>query len=118
MGPKTNNELYRIEKLSKIIETNNLTLINQIKREKIIRLHRNMGHASPNKLRQILCETFIMGLHPRDVQLFQQCEACGLGKPRRYTHKTRNPKENMTFGSHLHCDNTAKQPVQTKGGKT
>ena len=119
LGPRTKNGWYRLERLppkTKNIETNNLTLTNQIKREQINRLHRNMGHASANKLRQILSHTSIYGLHPTDVKLLQKCMSCGLGKPRRASHK-KSTKPTEAFGTHIDTDNTARQPVQTKSGK-
>ena len=58
-----------------------------------------------------------MGLHPHDVKLLQKCESCGLGKPRRTSHKNEAKRKPTGFGSHLCCDNTGPQRVQTRGGK-
>ena len=119
LGPKDKNGWYRIDRLPKRVsaDVNDLTLVNQLKREKIQRLHRNLGHASINKIRQILSTVPLMGLHPHDVTLFQKCESCGLGKPTRASHDEKAKRKPTGFGTHLHCDNTAAQPVRTKGGR-
>ena len=119
LGPKDPNGWYRIDRLPAITkpDVNNLTLINQLKREKIQRLHRCLGHVSANKIRQILSTVPLMGLHSHDVKLLQKCESCGLGKPRRSSHKHKAQRKPTGFGSHLCCDNTGLQRVQTRGGK-
>ena len=119
LGPKDSQGWYRIDRLPETTrsDVNNLTLINQLKREKVQRLHRCLGHASANKIRQILSTVPLMGLHPHDVKLLQKCESCGLGKPRRSSHKRKAQRKPTGFGSHLCCDNTGLQRVQTRGGK-
>ena len=120
LGQRTKIGWYRLERLpeqEQDKDVNALTMSNQLKREKLMRLHRNLGHASANKIRQILCQSQIYGLKPSDVQLFQKCEACALGKPKRATHKSTAKRQPTGFGSHLHTDNTARQPVETRSGK-
>lgn len=53
-----------------------LSTINQLKREKLINLHRRLGHMSMAKLRHVLAHGSIDGLKPKDVVLFTPCDHC------------------------------------------
>ena len=50
-----------------------LSAANQLKREKIDRLHRKLGHCSKNKMRLVLAHRSIDGLKPADVKLMTMC---------------------------------------------
>ena len=135
LGPRTQEGWYRFEKLPSTatpaddyhngpystyineFETS-LSTINQLKREKLWRLHENLGHAPAGVMREVLLISPQLGLTAKDVKLFSgKCEACALGKPRRQTHSTAVQKP-MAFGTHVHSDNTVTQPVQTFYGET
>ena len=124
MGPLTRKGWYRVVRLprkctDREVEANinALTAALQLKREKVQRFHAQCGHAPTNILRLILAEKSIYGLVPKDVDLLQTCKDCGFGKPRRASHPTKDKKVGIAFGTHLSSDNTAEQPVQSKGGK-
>ena len=70
LGPRESNGWYRIERLPDLedcmrTEANSLSAENQIKRERIMQLHRDLGHASKNKLALILATGQINGLTVR-----------------------------------------------------
>lgn len=120
IGPRTDEGWYRVERLPSKDEcsVNALNTTNQLKREKVQRVHENLGHASPNKMRMILSTQSLQGLVPKDVNLLQKCTACALGKPRRKPHKNRAKRNPSFYGQQIHSDNTAEQPVATiNGGK-
>ena len=139
IGPKTKLGWYRVVRLpttlnnkhsliydnsiskgsstSKRASIQSLSTTNQLKREQIVRLHRNLGHTSPNKMRLVLSVTPINGLVPKDVQLLTKCESCGLGKQNRKSHNSKAKRNPATFGEEIHTDNTAGMPVLTYDGK-
>ena len=90
----------------------------QIKREKVQRLHENLGHASPKIMRLVLATQSLMGLKPKDVDLYQKCEVCASANPKRGSHPLTPQKEEKSFCSHLSADNTGPQPVKSRGGKS
>ena len=115
---------YRVERLppktaqaAHHVNVNELSVSLQLRREKIQKLHEKLGHVSAKKLRLILAMQSIDGLKPRDVDLLPPCRWCAFGKPRRASHPTLNTKQDERyFGSHVHSDNTADQPVASIGG--
>ena len=118
IGPRTAEGWYRVERLptTRVSEVNALNTTNQLKREQVHRVHENLGHASPNKMRMILATQPLRGLQPKDVSLLQKCKGCAIGKPRRKTHKTKSKRVPTFYGQHVHSDNTAEQPVATING--
>lgn len=95
-----------------------LSAANQLKRERINRLHRKLGHCSAGKMRLVLAHRSINGLKPSDVQFMSSCAACAAGKMTKQPHATSKTRESYFFGQHLCGDNSASQPVQTPGGAT
>ena len=118
IGPRTDEGWYRVERLPSRDEcsVNALNTTNQLKREKVQRVHENLGHASPNKMRMILSTQSLKGLIPKDVNLLQKCAGCALGKPRRKPHTNQAKRVPTFYGQHIHSDNTAEQPVSTING--
>ena len=119
LGPKTKEGWYRIVRLPKSQEAEILALNtgNQLKREQIMRLHRNLGHISANQLRLVLAKQPMLGLLPQDVKLMTKCTACALGKPRRTSNPKSRKRVATKFGEVVHTDNTGEQPVRTYDGK-
>ena len=119
LGPRTEDGWYRVERLPTAphASVQVLNTANQLRREQINRLHRNLGHAPANKLRLVLAVNPLKGLQPKDVNLLQPCRGCALGKPRRKPHTRGTKRTASFFGQILHADNTARQPVGTLKGQ-
>ena len=66
---------YQILNNPQITHIQELRVNNRLKCEKIQLLHRKLGNISQTKIHTILGIVPIYGLKPRDVKLFQVCEA-------------------------------------------
>ena len=74
----------------------------QLKREKVHRLHANLGHSSSKKMRMVLTIQSMMGLKPKDVSLQQKCEVCAVANPRRKAHlMNKESRGEKYFCSHM-----------------
>ena len=136
LGPRTEEGWFRFEQLPSVTgdATNvengpysvnaqqlltTLSTVNQLKREKLLQLHQKWVHAPPGIMRMVLTIKPQDGLQSQDVNLWPgKCEGCALGKPRRSTHKMKARREPKGFGTDIHTDNTATQPVKTFHGET
>ena len=85
-------------------EVQSLSTTNQLKREQINRLHRNLGHMSATKIRQVLSIKPIMGLMPRDVQLLSKCNSCMMVKAKRKAHSGKAKRVPSYFGEQTTLD--------------
>lgn len=95
-----------------------LSTVNQLKREKLINLHRRLGHISMAKLRHVLAHASIDGLKPKDVALFTPCNHCAAGRAKKLPHPKKASRKATYFGQHLNADCTGTQAVKTPGGAT
>ena len=93
-----------------------LSVSNQLKRERIHQLHRCLGHAGVNRMRNILASGLIPGLLPADVRLMTPCTACALGKQARVNNKAATRTKADFFGQVVVCDNTGRQRVRSRTG--
>ena len=112
-----NHKNYRYSQSHSNSHVCQLSTSNQLKREQIMRLHRNLGHISKNALRLTLAIRPIMGLTPQDVSLMTPCKSCKIGKARRTPHAKKAKRVPTKFGQHLHADNTGDMVVNSRHGK-
>lgn len=49
---------------------------NQLKRERMMRLHVELGHLAKSKMRILLAHQPLDSLVPKDMDLFVECEVC------------------------------------------
>ena len=87
----------------------------------IEQLHRRMGHASIQVIRDLVKHGMITGVRleysPTGKPFF--CEACVYGKAtRKSVPKIREGKRATVFGGEVHSDLWGKSPVESKGGKS
>ena len=86
----------------------------------IDKLHRRMGHASIQVIRDLVTKGMVTGLcleyMPTGKPFF--CESCIYGKAiRKSVPKIRGGERAVVFGGEIHSDLWGKLPVESKGGK-
>ena len=86
----------------------------------IEKLHRRMGHASIQVIRDLVAKGMVTGLRleytPTGKPFF--CESCVYGKAtRKSVPKIREGERAAVFGGETHSDLWGKSPVESKGGK-
>ena len=86
----------------------------------IDQLHRRMGHASIQVIRDLVTKGMVTGLRleytPTGKPFF--CESCVYGKAtRKSVPKIRQGERAVVFGGEIHSDLWGKSPVEFKGGK-
>ena len=97
-----------------------LSVASQIKRERVHQLHRTLGHASPQRMREVLTQhpAIDNGLCPKDVQLFTTCSACALGNARRRPRPSKASIRASDFAYRLHFDTSGVVRPSTASGYT
>ena len=83
-------------------------------------LHRRMGHASVQVIRDLVAHGMVTGLRleytPTGQPFF--CESCIYGKAtRKSVPKVREGERAAVFGGEVHSDLWGKSPVESRGGK-
>jgi hypothetical protein len=83
-------------------------------------LHRRMGHASIQVIRDLVAHGMVTGLRleytPTGKPFF--CESCVYGKAtRKPVPKIREGERATVFGGEIHSDLWGKSPVESRGGK-
>ena len=97
-----------------------LSVAQQIKREQVHRLHRVLGHASPQRMATTLKHNADLApsLHPRDMRLFTTCDACSIGNAKRTPAPPRAASRSTAFAYRLHADTSGTVRPSTASGFT
>ena len=97
-----------------------LSVASQIKRERVHQLHRTLGHASTQRMREVLTQhpQLDPGLQPKDVLLFTTCSACVLGNARRKPRPSKTSIRATAFAYRLHFDTSGVVRPSTASGFT
>ena len=95
-----------------------LSVPQQIKRELIHRLHRTLGHASPQRMATALkqCPGLAPTLSPKDTRLFTFCDACALGDIKRFPTPPKSLTRSLVIVYRLHADTSGPvRPAKASG---
>ena len=107
LGPCIKDGLYSLE-----------TLPSQqlIKRERLMRLHVKLGHASKAKMRIMLSRQPMDGLLPKDLALWIDCAFCAEANTTAVPHPNTAIVLTTFYGQRIDWDMTGPQVVRTPGG--
>ena len=123
LGPCLKQGLYSLEVLPDPVfllsaSVYALSTNNQLKRERLMKLHVRFGHCSKSKMRMALAEQPQDGLTPRDVILWDGCEDYVEANAMRVPHPKAADIKLTHFGQQIDWDCTGTQAVKTPGGAT
>ena len=125
LGPRVHQGLYVLHALpgdhlllhngAKVMS---LSTANQLKRERLMRLHVRLGHASKAKMRIILTSQPIDGLQAKDLALWEDCAYCAEANTKRIPHPKKADIKTSFYAQRIDWDLTGTQAVRTPGGAT
>ena len=126
LGPCIQDGLYSLVNLPghhlrvNLATAMSLSTTNQLKRERVMKLHEKFGHLSKSKMRIALAQQpAVDGLQPKDLDLWVECAVCAEANSQAVPHpKKAIVKTSFYGGQRIDWDLTGPQVTQTPGGAT
>ena len=116
LGPCIQDGLYSLVNLPghhlriNLATAMSLSTTNQLKRERVMKLHEKFGHLSKLKMRIALAQQPVDGLQPKDLDLWVECAVCAEANSQAVPHPKKAIVKTSFYGQRIDWDLTGPQP--------